>query len=676
MVQMLKPQAQGVVNPIDVFIERHISGDRQRAVPLVDTAYDVVFEAGLTVIEARRVFRNNETSSIEAVLTFPMPVHAAVFDLEARIGNRVLRAKAQCKQAARESYEWGIDEGKASLLHEELLPGIHMLSIGQVGAGATIEVISRFAMASSHASNQSTLGIPLTVGDVYGHSGLSDVDNLVNAPSEDFASLKVSGPDTTIALNGQLMADGETRVSLARPIDLAFSGWAARELEGRAADGRRVRLSIAPSTINTANIDVAIAVDHSGSMGERCARGANVTKHQAVLTTLNKIAGQLSSGDHVDLWEFDTTVNRIGSTRDQHDDRIKVSDKFGALISRLSGPSGGTEIGKALATVTAKSTAENVLLLTDGKSYELDVQMLARTGRRFTVVLVGEDSLEANVGHLAALTGGEIFISSGSDLADALTQPILSVRRPHERILPTGENIDRVSTVRAGMQITAAWAEQTNLVAGKAPLFSHAVAAMAAQLLMLSLSDEKAAVLAEAEGLVSHLTSLVLIDGAGAQQSTLPDTRKVPLATPAAAAVYALSAPMMRARTSASPRAIFSSREFYCRAHDLLHDVTLAKERAAVSRDRFDELAAKIDLSNTGLQLANGQLTNLSTEIVNKIEALAQHPDILQRAAELGLDPIRLVIALIASRVWAGNRAAARVLRAIKGKRAISELRL
>jgi Vault protein inter-alpha-trypsin domain/von Willebrand factor type A domain len=381
MVQMLKPQAQGVVNPIDVFVDRHISGDRQRAVPLVDTAYDVVFEAGLAVIEARRVFRNDETSSIEAVLTFPMPVHAAVFDLEAKIGTRVLRAKAQRNQVARTSYEKGIDEGKASVLHEELLPGIHMLSVGQVGAGATIEVISRFAMAASHAGDRSTLRIPLTVGDVYGHSNLSDVDDLVHTPSEAFARLKVSALGTTIALDGQPMVDGEARVSLARPIDLAFSGWAARELEGRAADGRRVRLSIAPSTATAAPIDVAIAVDHSGSMGERSAMGkTDVTKHQAVVATLNKIAGHLSSGDHVDLWEFDTTVNRIGSTRDQHDDRFELSDKFSALISRLNGPSGGTEIGTALATISTKSTAQNILLLTDGKSHALDVQMLAAPG--------------------------------------------------------------------------------------------------------------------------------------------------------------------------------------------------------------------------------------------------------------------------------------------------------
>jgi hypothetical protein len=153
---MRESQAQGVVNPIDVFVERQLTGTGRRTVPLVDTAYDVVFEAGLAVIEARRVFRNDETSSVEAVLTFPMPVHAAVFGLEAKFGNRVLRAKAQRKQVARATYERGIDDGKASVLHEELLPGIHMLSVGQVGAGATIEVISRFAMAASHAGGRST----------------------------------------------------------------------------------------------------------------------------------------------------------------------------------------------------------------------------------------------------------------------------------------------------------------------------------------------------------------------------------------------------------------------------------------------------------------------------------------------------------------------------------------
>ena len=35
----------------------------------------------------------------------------------------------------------------------------------------------------------------------------------------------------------------------------------------------------------------------------------------------------------------------------------------------------------------------------------------ARTGCRFTVVLIGENSLDANIGHLAPLTGGQIFVA-------------------------------------------------------------------------------------------------------------------------------------------------------------------------------------------------------------------------------------------------------------------------
>jgi hypothetical protein len=118
----------------------------------------------------------------------------------------------------------------------------------------------------------------------------------------------------------------------------------------------------------------------------------------------------------------------------------------------------------------------------------------------------------------------------------------------------------------------------------------------------------------------------------------------------------------------------FGSVEFYYAAHDLSHDLTHEKERAAALRDRFDELASKIDWSIAGAQLAKGQLTILPTKIVKEIEAFARQPDIARRAAELRLGPIRLVVALIACRVWTRNRAAARVLRAVKGQRAVSEL--
>jgi hypothetical protein len=58
----------------------------------------------------------------------------------------------------------------------------------------------------------------------------------------------------------------------------------------------------------------------------------------------------------------------------------------------------------------------------------------------------------------------------------------------------------------------------------------HGVAALAANLQIPRLSEEDAASLASAEGLVTHLTSLVLVDEAAVAQDSIPLRRRVPLA--------------------------------------------------------------------------------------------------------------------------------------------------
>src|SRR5215475_1115609 len=114
--------------------------------PLVATRFDVIFDAGLATVTTTRTFRNAELASIEATLTFPVPVHATLFGLQARIGERVLHARAQRKDAARAEYEAAIDRGKTAVLHEEVLRGVHMLSVGHVPPGAEVTVECRWAM--------------------------------------------------------------------------------------------------------------------------------------------------------------------------------------------------------------------------------------------------------------------------------------------------------------------------------------------------------------------------------------------------------------------------------------------------------------------------------------------------------------------------------------------------
>src|SRR5262249_20681234 len=141
----------------------------------------------------------------------------------------------------------------------------------------------------------------------------------------------------------------------------------------------------------------------------------------------------------LDLWEFGNTPTHVGSTHQSFGQLMSRArrtgtpgERFISLVNRLRGPTGGTEIGRALDTVIGRSMAPDVLLVTDGKSHALDVHALAGMGKRISVVLIGEDSLEANVGYLAALTGGEIFVVASLELGVSIAAALNALRQPCE----------------------------------------------------------------------------------------------------------------------------------------------------------------------------------------------------------------------------------------------------
>ena len=203
------------------------------------------------------------------------------------------------------------------------------------------------------------------------------------------------------------------------------------------------------------------------------------------------------------------------------------------LIDRLSEPAGGTEIGSALRTVIAKSDAKDLLLITDGKSHALDVQALAQAGRRISVVLVGEDSLEAKVGHLAALTGGQIFVVAGAELGEAIATALATLRIGFQAPEPIAGELRSIRATRGNAVVTAEWCYGSEACVD--PELGRAIAAVAADLALPALSSEAGTGLAIAEGLVTHLTSLVLVDEEGEIQDGIPITRKIALPMPSMA---------------------------------------------------------------------------------------------------------------------------------------------
>jgi hypothetical protein len=598
-------------------------------IPLVSEKIHVTLRGGLALVARTQVFRNEESGSIEATLTFPMPVHATLCRLSASIDGRTLTAIARSRKAAREHYEAAIDAGKTAVLHEEVLRGIHSLSVAHIPAGAEVKVTHSWIAALAHrGTGAALLRIPVTLGQVYGDSPLNDAEDLFTSPHVIHeAVLTVDAAESRFSVAGHRVAGGKLRLRLDRPIDILVEDGSGA-VRGVTADGSPVTVRVTPSHDGDSSLDVAILVDRSGSMGDTTSRD-RMTKHEAVVLGLRNSARLLRQRDRVELWEFDSMVERVAGAD---------TDPLEA-IDRLGEPRGGTEIGVALATVLQKSPANDIILITDGLCHALDVQSIATSGRRFTVVLVGADSLEANVGRLAALTGGEILIATGAgDAGDAVRTSIASIRRPKPNFTTASWPLAHAATHIAGSLVEAIWGETVEVPESDAE-FASAVGAFAASLALPQLTEGEATGVAIAHGIVSHLTSLVLIDEAGTVQDGVPAQRKVPLM---------------------DAGSLFSSCEGL-RLHE-----AVAFQRAPAQRmiTTLSGAGDRIHWNVDPEALRRGDISSLPPDLIALIIKAAELPAICAIAG-VTRNAIAIVVGLIAASIASTNRSAERIARAI-----------
>ena len=629
--------------------------------PLMGIRYDIDILGGLAVVRTARTFQHREEDSLEAILVFPVPLRAALFALEVEIDGRRLRARARSREEAREDYEEAIDAGKTAVLHEEVLRGVHMLSVGHLPPNKRVEVVTQWAMPLVWHDGDALLRVPLTVGEIYGDPKLPETDAPTHAPLSARARLQVSCPGARVWLDGRRV-DGEIiEIPIDTPIELRVERWRPQTATGRSADGRAVVLEAAPEPRGEGALDLAILVDHSGSM-EECVEGGAVglTKHQSVRRALSRMASALRPGDRVELWQFDDRCERIGATWEPFGVGDRGEDgpaaRMARLVNALDGPRGGTELGRALARVIAESRCRDLLVLTDGKSWALDVEALARQGKRICAVLVGEDSLEAMIGHLAALTGGGLHLAFRGAVHAALEQALGLLRRQHRPPLVEGAP-ERLDVVVDGVRFRARWGEVVS--DGERSWAERAVAALAAALALPGLNSVQARELALAEGLVTHQTSLVLVDEAGAIQEGLPRTVKIPLATPRTGAPeFPLLREARLMRSIARMPSKLMERAYEAHAHLEQDRIFFAGRKRAVRPS-----GGILDWSRTS-KLARGDLSDLHPLLAATIRRLARLDEVEALARRLGIDPVLLVLLAIA-RIDAkkGQRNAQRFLR-------------
>lgn len=488
-----------------------------KPMPLSSTAIDVSIQSGLAIVVTTRTFANVEDVPIEAVLTMPVGFNAVVTGLSAKIDGRSLRAVAKGKTAARTSYEGAIDQGKMAILHEEVLRGIHVLSVGQLAPGKEVSVELRTVMPLAATENCLLLRLPMTTGQLYGVSPLQPADDLITSASvQHVASLRVHSDSGVPHLIGfGSLSDGQAiDVLMNKSVEIEIAGGAMGTLLGVSASGRQVRLDLRREPSGENSLKLAILIDRSGSTGSPVG-----TDRQTVLSAIRgglaKSLKNVTDEDLIAIWQFDDSCQRLGTGR---------GAEILQILKRLKQPGGGTRLGEAIKAV-ARTGAQDVLVLTDGQTWDQLSPQVEGKNVRVSAVLVGRASLDANIGHFCAATGGDLFYAPDANVEESVSVALSQMRsfRTERQLETEGSDLVRVVQTLGGVTVSAQWSDAMAMGA------ADDIGRYAAALCLGQLDDAAAERLAVMEGLCSNFTSLVLIDEAGALSDGISETRKIPL---------------------------------------------------------------------------------------------------------------------------------------------------
>jgi hypothetical protein len=183
------------------------------------------------------------------------------------------------------------------------------------------------------------------------------------------------------------------------------------------------------------------------------------------------------------------------------------------------------------------------------------------------------------------------------------------------------------------------------------------IGATAAMLAIPLMQESEAKALAEAEGVVCHLTSLVLVDEAGVRHEGLPAVRKV-----------ALSAPAM-ARAAAMPVAMAPRYDALCAEPAASRSTgrpgALKRYLTGGTAGGLRGITTHIDWDDDPDALCRGDLASLPQDVVAAVERAARLPAVAALAGSLGHSAVMVVIALMAKAAGSASRSAQRIARTL-----------
>lgn len=387
------------------------AGDRVFDLPLLDSALHVTIQGDMATVELRQTFQNPAMVPVEAEYLFPLNQKAAVYGMEMRVGDELVRAVIREKAQAEAEFDQAASEGKAAALLTQHRPNMFTQRIANLMPGRPVEVTLRYVQMVPKIDGQHEMVIPLIVGPRY-QSPL-DTPRPELASAEDIplenatwsvnpvpAYPLVAGldlPDTVtservsldVSLTAGVELSGFHSPTHPLQIDQEQDSLTARFADGKVMDNRDLvlRYTLGGAELQAASLshrderggflsvlieppavpdeatatprELVFVLDTSGSMGGEPMKASKRFMDAALQG--------LREGDHFRIIPFSNTARHFSNTSTP---ATRSNIRKGRTFVRGLSAGGGTEIDTAVRAAFATDTPEGairiVVFLSDG----------------------------------------------------------------------------------------------------------------------------------------------------------------------------------------------------------------------------------------------------------------------------------------------------------------------
>lgn len=144
-----------------------VSGDATKQFPLKHTDVKAVINGSVAEVEVQQSYINPYTVPIEAVYVFPLPNNAAVYDMEMRVGKRIIKSEIKKRDEAQQIYQQAKDAGKRAALLDQERPNIFTQSVANILPGDEITILIRYEEQLVFDKSTYQFVFPMVVGPRY-----------------------------------------------------------------------------------------------------------------------------------------------------------------------------------------------------------------------------------------------------------------------------------------------------------------------------------------------------------------------------------------------------------------------------------------------------------------------------------------------------------------------------